>query len=279
MNKKVVIYHANCPDGFGAAYAIWKQLGDENIEYIPAKHGEEPPEISNCDVYIVDFSYKRDVLKQICDNAHHVTIIDHHISAQEDLRDLDKEFDNLTLTFDMDHSGAVLTWLHMSVEPVPELLLDVEDRDMWWHQREGSQAVNSAIESYPFDFELWDSWVTQKGARNELIREGEAIGRYRRNMIDRAKKRAVMATIAGYKVPVVNCPHNITSEVVGELSDGHPFAAGYSDHIKKRGWSLRSTKEGLDVSKIAELFGGGGHQRAAGFSTPIDSDNYSIEPE
>src|SRR3990167_4585016 len=32
--------------------------------------------------------------------------------------------------------------------------------------------------------------------------------------------------------------------------------------------SLRTTKEGVDVSKIAKIFGGGGHEKAAGFTVP-----------
>jgi oligoribonuclease NrnB/cAMP/cGMP phosphodiesterase (DHH superfamily) len=265
-------------DGFGAAFALWKKFSDD-AEYYPAKHGEEPPEVTDRDVYIVDFSYKRDVLKQICTDANHVTIIDHHISALHDLEDLDKEHDNLDLTFDMEHCGAVLTWMHVHDDPVPELLLDVEDRDLWKHQREGGKAVNAAIESYPFEFSTWQQWIADPDAREQLIKEGDAIQRYRRIQINQAKKRAVMGTIAGYKVPIVNCHHAIVSEVAGELSEGHPFAAGYSDHIKKRSWSLRSTPEGEDVSIVAGKFGGGGHQRASGFSTPIDKDNYVVEPE
>jgi nanoRNase/pAp phosphatase (c-di-AMP/oligoRNAs hydrolase) len=33
-------------------------------------------------------------------------------------------------------------------------------------------------------------------------------------------------------------------------------------------FSLRSTEEGLDVSEIAKLYGGGGHKHAAGFKVP-----------
>ena len=32
-----VIYHADCTDGFGAAYAAWKQLGNR-AEYHACKH-------------------------------------------------------------------------------------------------------------------------------------------------------------------------------------------------------------------------------------------------
>ena len=35
--KPLVIYHANCTDGFGAAFAAWLKLGDE-AEYLPMEY-------------------------------------------------------------------------------------------------------------------------------------------------------------------------------------------------------------------------------------------------
>ena len=36
-----VIYHADCTDGFGAAYSAWKCLGNR-AEYHACKHGTPP---------------------------------------------------------------------------------------------------------------------------------------------------------------------------------------------------------------------------------------------
>jgi bifunctional oligoribonuclease and PAP phosphatase NrnA len=41
------------------------------------------------------------------------------------------------------------------------------------------------------------------------------------------------------------------------------FQAGRKDHFKV---SLRSSNNGVDVSKIAQAFGGGGHKKAAAYS-------------
>jgi nanoRNase/pAp phosphatase (c-di-AMP/oligoRNAs hydrolase) len=78
-------------------------------------------------------------------------------------------------------------------------------------------------------------------------------------------------------VPVVNCPGVIASDLLGELAEGNPFAAGYQDIGTRRNWSLRSTDAGEDVSKIAEQLGGGGHRNAAGFSTTLDESTLSIK--
>ena len=37
--KPLVIYHANCADGFGAAFAAWLKFGDE-AEYQAAQYGK-----------------------------------------------------------------------------------------------------------------------------------------------------------------------------------------------------------------------------------------------
>jgi len=34
LKEIVIIYHADCPDGFGAAYAAWKKFGDK-ASYLP----------------------------------------------------------------------------------------------------------------------------------------------------------------------------------------------------------------------------------------------------
>lgn len=37
------IYHGNCDDGFGAAWAIWKRWGNE-VAYIPGVYGKPLPD-------------------------------------------------------------------------------------------------------------------------------------------------------------------------------------------------------------------------------------------
>lgn len=38
--KPLVLYHANCADGFGAAFAAWLKLGDE-AEYVACSYGKQ----------------------------------------------------------------------------------------------------------------------------------------------------------------------------------------------------------------------------------------------
>jgi oligoribonuclease NrnB/cAMP/cGMP phosphodiesterase (DHH superfamily) len=281
MSKPLVIYHGNCLDGFGAAYAAQRHfysLGVE-AEYFAASHGEEMPDCSGREVYVVDFSFKRAQMKQLCEVAARVVVLDHHISAQEDLEGLEAEHENLEVVFDMSRSGAVITWDYFHQQPVPQLLLHVQDQDLWNFDLAGTKDINSALMSYPFDFEVWHEVVESEERFNTLLKEGEAINRFRREMIDSYKERAVTGRIAGFEVPVVNCPRAIISELVGELAEGHPFAAGYQDKGTKRSWSLRSSRHGgEDVARVAAQFGGGGHKNAAGFGTTIPESLLQLEP-
>lgn len=38
----VVLYHADCMDGFGAAWALWKRF--PQARYVAVKHGNPPPD-------------------------------------------------------------------------------------------------------------------------------------------------------------------------------------------------------------------------------------------
>ena len=282
MSTPVVIYHgSNCLDGFGSAYAAWRYFHLEQgvtAEYLAASHGEAPPDCRGRDVYILDFSYKRPVLAALCQEARRVVILDHHVSAQQDLAGLDQEHSNLEVVFDMNRSGAVITWEYFHRTPLPRLLAAVQDRDLWQFRIPDSQHINSALMSHPLDFELWHSFARSEEDLERLAHEGRAINRYRDQMIALYRGRAVLGAIAGHAVPIVNCPTAIVSELVGELAVGYPFAAGYTDKGTKRGWSLRSTADGLNVAEIANRFGGGGHARAAGFATEIPAELLQIEP-
>lgn len=76
-------------------------------------------------------------------------------------------------------------------------------------------------------------------------------------------------TIGGHRVPVANVPYTLTSVMGHLLAERAPFAACYWDTLEGRVFSLRSQKDGLDVSQVAKLFGGG-HKNAAGFRVSFD---------
>lgn len=267
MKPTFVLYHANCPDGFAAAWAAWMSLGDA-ATYLPVSYGQPLPEIPNeAIVYIVDFSFPRDVLAAL-DARAWVHVIDHHTTAQEALRGLP------FVTFDMSKSGAVLTWEHFHKEPVPELLHYVQDRDLWQWQLARSKEINAALwKGTPREFSrwkdlchLWDKGVTT--GKERLIEAGEIIATYDALTVDSLCKHPHWLRILSWTVPAVASPV-LQSEIGHQLLQLHPsapFAVAYMTLDDGTfAYSLRARADDFDVSVVAKEFGGGGHKAAAGF--------------
>lgn len=294
--KTLCIYHANCADGFAAAYVVrlfyraralvYPTCGEE-VDFYAGVYGVDPPDVTGRHVIMVDFSYKRAVLEEMAKTARTITIIDHHKSAAEDLAyyaappavmDLssdyfadDAEQDGavaIRAAFDMQHSGAMLVWMHYfsGIKPRP-LLRHIEDRDLWKFELEGTREIMAAVSSYPYEWAVWEALWT---ADVEVLRNmGESIERkQRKDIAEFIESAAHRLVVAGHNVPALNAPYMWASDaghLMAEIDDA-PFAVCYWQTSTGRTYSLRSTVRGIDVSKIAEMFGGGGHKHAAGFS-------------
>lgn len=287
--KTYVLYHANCWDGFCAAW-IAKATIDGAVEFIPVQYGQDPPEMeAGSRVYILDFSYKRDVMRRILSTHHAVTVLDHHKTAEVELAGIVDEFiprpdlvsnppgSELPLVhFDMSKSGARLAWEHFmpGVQQCPGVVDYVEDRDLWAWALPDSKAVNACLRSYPLDFETWDRFalMDRDAIGEEFKAPGEAILRRERQIIDDHLRHAREIDMDGYKILAVNAT-TLFSEIAGELAEGRPFGACYFDRSDgKRQWSLRSRDGGVDVSAIAKARGGGGHPHASGFTEVLSHD-------
>lgn len=264
-----VIYHADCPDGFGAAWAAWTVLGD-TAEYIPAKYGDALPQLPlGAHVVIVDFSYPREQLLQLRSMVKRAEVHDHHKTAQEALAGLPD------VVFDMAHSGAYLAWKRFQPDkPVPPIIQYVEDRDLWRWKLQNSREISAAMLSYPFGFRQWEALhnsLMERYGTEQLVNAGTAILRAKTQVVDFLASAAWMRKILDWNVPVVNTQVHI-SEVCERLLELHPkahFVACYYDESKNvRKWSARALP-GFDVSEVAKKLGGGGHARAAGWAEDL----------
>lgn len=269
QTQTLVIYHGNCADGFGAAYAAWKIFGTR-AEYYPAKYQQEPPDVTNKAVYILDFSYKKPVMEQMLEKADYITIIDHHASAIEDLQSL--EHSRFYKVLYNTNSGAHLAWKYFHGTNPPDLIKHIEDRDLWKFEFAKTRDIQTALFSLDWTFELWDEIVKGGQERlDELAIEGVALNRkHFKDLKILIEIGTRTMDIAGYEVPVASMPPMMTSDAGHIMAKDQPFAACYYDTPHYRNFSLRSEANGLDVSKIAAIYGGGGHPRASGFKVPRD---------
>ena len=260
--RPLIIYHDNCADGFCCAHIVHGSCGDE-AEYVPAQYGQEPPDVTNRRVYILDFSYKREVMNDIIKKCSSVAVLDHHKTAEKELEGITLS-DRVCIVFDMNKSGARLTWEFFNFGRNPHWMVDyTEDRDLWRWKLPNSKEVSAALASYPRDFAVWDEIGKRTPA--DLAVEGSAILRYQGQLIETICGSAREIEMDGHSILAVNSG-TLISEVAGKLAEGRPFAACW--FVTKEGnavWSLRSDKNGVDVSEIAARHGGGGHFHAAGF--------------
>lgn len=264
--KGLCIYHANCADGFTAAWAVWRAKGDE-FAYHAAMHGSPPPEVDGRDVVIVDFAYPRPIMEQLAAQARRVLLLDHHQTAQQELQPL-LDAGVIEGQIDQSRSGAMLAWEHFHPDqPPPQLLRHVQDRDLWQWQLPRTQEILTALLSYPFTFEEWDRLMAVD--LDQLYQEGLPILRNRRQDMDQVLPLVTRRMrIGGYVVPAANLPPNMAAEGANRLARQAPFAAAYWDGPEVRTFSLRSRTGEVDVSKVAQAYGGGGHRNAAGFRLP-----------
>lgn len=259
----VVLYHADCTDGFGAAWALWKRFPD--AQYIPVKHGQSPPVgLERAHIVMADFSYSREIIEELAKSAASLQILDHHITAQSALAGLPYAH------FDMGKSGAVLAWEWAHSEPTPWLLQYIQDKDLWEWRLANSREVNAALASYPFKFDVWDALE-----KEALIVEGRAILRYENSLIEKIIAEAALVIFEGETVPAVYSSV-MTSQIGERLCQGFPFCIIWHQQEGRRYFSLRSKSGTIDVSVLAARYGGGGHVNAAGFSLPLDSNKNDL---
>ncbi len=268
--KNLCIFHGNCLDGFSAAWAVRHALADD-VAFYKGIHQQSPPDVTELDVILVDFSYKKDVLLDMLKVAASITILDHHVSAEKDLSEL-LEAGKINGLFDMNKSGAMLAWEWFNPDlPAPVLINHVQDRDLWQFKLDGTKAINAALSSYAYDFEVWDRLMgSDEEALEALRRDGDAIERRLQKDVAQLIAAGVRRMIiGGYDVPVLNASSAYVSDAGHIMSIGEPFAACYWDHPDGRSFSLRSSEAGIDVAEVAKRYGGGGHEKAAGFTVQI----------
>ena len=260
-----VIYHADCTDGFGAAYAAWKCLGNR-AEYHACKHGTTPPDVEGKVVAILDFSYDNPTTKKMIEDAAGLIIIDHHKSAMVELHDISNTH------FDMTKSGARLAWdfFHPGKE-APKFIDYIQDRDLWKWELAYSKEFSAAFDMIPFEFEEFEKFEDDS-VFDDAVRRGSYILAYSKTVVKKVCDKAVHRKFEGMDVMVVNASHWM-SEIGARLSPDCDFAMiWYYDHADKIiKVSLRAFHEYVDVSEISKRFGGGGHKKAAGFSLPGDA--------
>ncbi len=262
--KILVIYHGNCPDGFAGAWAAYKKLGNR-AEYVGVEDRRVlPKNAKGKEIYLIDLVYPKELLKKLIKENKRVVAIDHHITAKDSMMLVSEGL------FALDHSGAVLSWLYFHPQKkVPQFLRHIEDFDLWKFKLAGTKELRAFLDSKTWSFKLCDELagnMESVSKTNVYLEKGKAILEYQEKVVeDLALRNSEYVSFAGYKTLVLNSPV-LQSQIGNALTKKKPpIGIVWNEHDGRIFVSLRSNGA-VDVSKIAQKFGGGGHKAASGFS-------------
>jgi oligoribonuclease NrnB/cAMP/cGMP phosphodiesterase (DHH superfamily) len=278
-NIDIVIYHHPCADGFTScmiANLFFSKI-NKNVEYWGLSHSHNgPPDLyqrlKDKNVLICDFSFKKEIIMNLLDinMVKNLLIIDHHISAQKDLQDIEQKYK----IFDMSHCGAYLTWQYFFPEiQVPLFVKYIEDNDIWLKAMPKTLEVTAYVASLEFEFVNFEKFICdEKLIYDVAIPMGSILLKQAQKQIDGALSKSTVKMIDFnsniYFVAICNSAVNV-SEIGNQMLTKYSmvdFSAVYSfnDSSGSNTTSFRSDDTRANVSVIATKCGGGGHRNASG---------------
>lgn len=298
----VVAYHDHCIDGFTSAYIAHKALSQRGAEVIllPMKYDDlslaklkktlAENEVNQ--LHIVDFSLSVPLLKYISIEYPEtiVTVLDHHKTAFERYLNIEvtketsKELEGKDLSVRvagayvklcLTKSGAGICWDYFFTGAArPELVNYVEDYDIWQFKYGlATKYINCYINTLVNrDIKAWtklESQLDDPETKANILAQG-------RDLYNQHQAKVIELASTAYKFELNGIPclavdidpseYKYINDIGAALTERcGTFGVVISSNEVEYKYSLRSNGD-VDVAKIAEEFGGGGHVSAAGFA-------------
>lgn len=269
------VYHMADHDGKGSAAIVryahkdCELLGYNYDQEIPFEEIEKHDKIVICDIsFPMDYMFKLHKEKDLI-------WIDHHASAITQYDEKIKQEGGLGIKGlrAVGTAAIELTWLYFFAEkPVPEGikllalndLFDLRDKRV----RPFEYAFQSLGVNRPYE-RVWRDLFENKINIELMVEKGNAILSYIKNRDYRlVRNMAFEGTYNEMRFIAANMAQ-AGSDFFDSLDNIKNYDFMVSFSLNKRSkWNLsfRTTKDDVDVSKIAATFGGGGHKKASGAS-------------
>jgi oligoribonuclease NrnB/cAMP/cGMP phosphodiesterase (DHH superfamily) len=231
---------------------------DRDFPFDKIKNGEK--------VYIVDYSLRdNNEWKQLNQITSDIVWIDHHISALEKFGHLD-----LSGIRKDGIAACELVWEYFfKNRSTPFSVKLLGDYDVWtFKYKDKTNLFQNAMRSYetlPTN-DIWKDLLNSDDV-DFYLKEGESISRYMKKQYEETvKNKGFEIDFEGKKAIACNASER-GSQLFDSVYDEskHDIMIPFAFNGKKWTFSLYSTKDNVDCSKIAAKFGGGGHKKAAGF--------------
>lgn len=291
--KKIdfVVTHGGCSDGFMSSTIVrmWLKVNDVDIDkvtfynaYYGNDFGKLPDMMKDKHVVICDFSFPKFLFdKMITATNGNILILDHHKTAQKNLQDVPEQY----LTFDMNHSGAFITWTYFfGFSNIPKAVLYVEDNDIWNKALPQTREFTAYMFAQKFDFDEYEKFFSDTYLIEKAFPIGTGMVLQNDATIEQLSKKCIVKfmEIGGryYFVACLNSAGVLRSELgnqVLNLLKNANFSMIYAHdpYYGSTSISYRSLDNRSDSTEIAKINGGGGHRNASGAGIPFKVDNPS----
>ncbi|MEP7218110.1 MAG: DHHA1 domain-containing protein [Bacteroidota bacterium] len=255
---------------------------------------EVQPKHPVSEIYIVDLSLSTVKFNQILEHLRthgkisgerpRVICIDHHKTAMEKEAELKEYCDETFIRIAPGFSGATLVWEYFNEKygeqiETPSLLKYVADQDIWEWNLPDSKQVNATLNVLngtvdEMEKELaWSMRAPEEWLNDRRLR-GSAIVSMVESQVHRSMKHVAEMETPNATLLIVNAT-SFSSELGNHLCEHHEKSpnAVAAIFMLQSDWavrcSLRSIPGGrITAREIAEKFGGGGHDHAAGCRFP-----------
>jgi len=303
IGKLACFYHHPCNDGF-ASFKILSDFWKDRSLFVlglPASYNntdeqfEEQLALLEIEkiqtIYVLDFSFSSERWLRLFALGKSIIWIDHHKSAIELFdkmveegksyfklaEETDGEFDCF-LSRDNTASGAALTWEYLleGKLELPDFYKQIADWDLW-KKTEETDIHHAFLSQFSFNLDDWQTAATLWQTERELARaSGKAILNRDNQNCRAIQSAAIFGTYSNnlikdpefMKIAVCNVPWMYQSTVGNNLVEAdsslHFAVLWFMNKHKQINVSFRSRGDKFDCSKIAKIWGGGGHKNAAG---------------
>lgn len=269
------IYHIADHDGKGSAAIVKRKFPEAEVMGlnhdmdIPFEEIRKHDKIVICDIALpLDFMFELNETKDLTWIDHHASVIYMYNEAMA--KGGQKEIKGLRR---IGTAAIRLTWEYFNPQvPAPEgvVLLGLNDvfdlRDQ--RVRPFEYAFQSLGVNRPTD-DTWDSLLDGTLNIEEMVEKGNCILSWIKiRNIRLVHSMAFDSEYMGYKCICANMPQGYSEffDSVPNIKDYDFMCNFYMNRNNLWNLSFYTTKDNVDVSKIAATFGGGGHVRAAGAS-------------
>jgi oligoribonuclease NrnB/cAMP/cGMP phosphodiesterase (DHH superfamily) len=281
---QTICLHHNDTDGRASAAIVRRALGND-LWLCEMDYGDSIPleRVLTADrIIIVDFSLPKEEMLNLS-TYHQLTWIDHHKSSISDLQEVSKTWPGLR---DTNEAACVLTWNYFFPDtPLPKAIRLIGDRDIWRWAETDTGAFNEGLyqlDTRPLNDNLWNPLLDDdRRFVATIIENGKVLREARLKEIRRTiLRRGFPVYFEGHRTLAINIRGS--GDIGQQVRDmGYEIAYCYVDNLHNGEITTFVTlySDDVDVSVIAERFGGGGHSGAAGFHFQRNASPFPLSVE